>query len=42
MFKDEALLITGGAGSFGNAVPGRFPETAVSGIRVFGRLRGDA
>jgi UDP-N-acetylglucosamine 4,6-dehydratase/5-epimerase len=37
MFKDKCLLITGGTGSFGNAVLRRFLETDVGEIRIFSR-----
>lgn len=37
MFKDKVLLITGGTGSFGNAVVHRFLHTDVSEIRIFSR-----
>ncbi len=37
MFKDKKLLITGGTGSFGNAVLNRFLETNISEIRIFSR-----
>ena len=37
MFKDKALLITGGTGSFGNAVLGRLLHSDFSEIRVFSR-----
>jgi len=37
MFKDKTLLITGGTGSFGNAVLRRFLNTDISEIRVFSR-----
>lgn len=37
MFKDKKLLITGGTGSFGNAVLNRFLATDVKEIRVFSR-----
>lgn len=37
MFKDKTLLITGGTGSFGNAVLSRFLETDVREIRIFSR-----
>ena len=37
MFKDKVLLITGGTGSFGNAVLYRFLETQVKEIRIFSR-----
>ncbi|WP_417818980.1 polysaccharide biosynthesis protein [Tritonibacter scottomollicae] len=37
MFKDKTLLITGGTGSFGNAVLRRFIESDVGEIRIFSR-----
>lgn len=37
MFKDSTLLITGGTGSFGNAVLNRFLKTDIGEIRVFSR-----
>lgn len=37
MFKDKTLLITGGTGSFGNAVMQRFLNTGVKEIRIFSR-----
>ncbi|MCT8835375.1 polysaccharide biosynthesis protein [Glaesserella parasuis] len=37
MFKDKILLITGGTGSFGNAVLRRFLQTNIKEIRVFSR-----
>jgi len=37
MFKDKTLLITGGTGSFGNAVLNRFLSTDVGEIRIFSR-----
>ena len=37
MFKNKTLLITGGTGSFGNAVLDRFLSTDVKEIRVFSR-----
>ncbi len=37
MFKDKTLLITGGTGSFGNAVMKRFLHTDVKEIRIFSR-----
>ena len=37
MFKDKTLLITGGTGSFGNAVLDRFLHTDISEIRIFSR-----
>jgi UDP-glucose 4-epimerase len=37
MFKGKVLLITGGTGSFGNAVLDRFLETDIKEIRIFSR-----
>lgn len=37
LFKNKTLLITGGTGSFGNAVLNRFLKTDISEIRVFSR-----
>lgn len=37
MFKDKTLLITGGTGSFGNAVLKRFLGTDIKEIRIFSR-----
>ena len=37
MFKDSVLLITGGTGSFGNAVLRRFLDSDISEIRIFSR-----
>lgn len=37
MFKDKTLLITGGTGSFGNAVLERFLTTDIKEIRIFSR-----
>ncbi|MFD1927501.1 polysaccharide biosynthesis protein [Sporosarcina siberiensis] len=37
MFKDKTLLITGGTGSFGNAVMNRFLHSEVKEIRIFSR-----
>lgn len=37
MFKDKTLLITGGTGSFGNAVLKRFLNTDIKEIRIFSR-----
>ncbi len=37
MFKNKTLLITGGTGSFGNAVLTRFIDTDIHEIRVFSR-----
>jgi UDP-N-acetylglucosamine 4,6-dehydratase len=36
-FKNKTLLITGGTGSFGNAVLRRFLNTGISEIRIFSR-----
>lgn len=37
MFKNKVLLITGGTGSFGNAVLRRFLDTDIKEIRIFSR-----
>lgn len=37
MFKDKVLLITGGTGSFGNAVLKRFLDSNIKEIRIFSR-----
>lgn len=37
MFDNKVLLITGGTGSFGNAVLKRFLDTQVREIRIFSR-----
>jgi len=37
MFKNKTLLITGGTGSFGNAVLKRFLDTDIGQIRIFSR-----
>jgi UDP-glucose 4-epimerase len=37
MFKGKTLLITGGTGSFGNAVLERFLDTGIKEIRIFSR-----
>ena len=37
MFKGKTLLITGGTGSFGNAVMKRFLDTDIAEIRIFSR-----
>ncbi len=37
MFKDKILLITGGTGTFGNAVLHRFLDTDIKEIRIFSR-----
>jgi len=37
MFNNKTLLITGGTGSFGNAVLDRFLNTDIEEIRIFSR-----
>ena len=37
IFKDKVLLVTGGTGSFGNAVVNRFLDTDIKEIRIFSR-----
>ena len=37
VFKDKTLLITGGTGSFGNAVLRRFINSDIKEIRIFSR-----
>lgn len=37
MFENKTLLITGGTGSFGNAVLGRFIDSDLAEIRIFSR-----
>lgn len=37
LFKNKVLLITGGTGSFGNAVLNRFLDTDIKEIRIFSR-----
>lgn len=37
MFKNKVLLITGGTGSFGNAVLDRFLNTDIAEVRIFSR-----
>ena len=37
IFKDKILLITGGTGSFGNAVLRRFLDSDIKEIRIFSR-----
>lgn len=37
MFQNKTLMITGGTGSFGNAVLNRFLETDIGEIRIFSR-----
>ena len=36
-FKNKTLMITGGTGSFGNAVLNRFLKTDIGEIRIFSR-----
>ena len=37
IFADKVLMITGGTGSFGNAVLNRFLDTDIREIRIFSR-----
>ena len=37
IFKNKTLLITGGTGSFGNAVAKRFLDTNINEIRILSR-----
>ena len=37
LFKNKTLMITGGTGSFGNAVLKRFLKTDIGEIRIFSR-----
>lgn len=37
LFKEKTLMITGGTGSFGNAVLNRFLQTDIGEIRIFSR-----
>lgn len=37
LFSNKTLLITGGTGSFGNAVLNRFLKTDIGEIRIFSR-----
>ena len=37
LFTNKTLMITGGTGSFGNAVLNRFLETDIGEIRIFSR-----
>ena len=37
VFSNKTLLITGGTGSFGNAVLKRFLDTDIAEIRIFSR-----
>lgn len=39
MFAEKTLLITGGTGSFGNAVLRRFLDTDIKEIRIFLEMR---
>lgn len=39
MFDDKILLITGGTGSFGNAVMKQFLDSNIKEIRIFSRMR---
>lgn len=39
VFKDKVLLITGGTGSFGNAVLRRFLDSDIREIRSFRAMR---
>ena len=39
MFQGKTLMITGGTGSFGNAVLERFLKTGIGEIRIFSRDR---
>ena len=40
VFKDKVLLITGGTGSFGNAVLRRFLDSDIREIRIFSSENG--
>ena len=37
MYKNKTLLITGGTGSFGNAILKKFLNTDIGEIRIFSR-----
>ena len=37
MFENKTILITGGTGSFGNAVVNKFMSTKIKEIRIFSR-----
>lgn len=37
LFTEKTLMITGGTGSFGNAVLNRFLQTDIGEIRIFSR-----
>lgn len=39
MFKNKILLITGGTGSFGNAVLDKFLDSDLKEIRIFQEMR---
>ena len=39
LFKGKTLMITGGTGSFGNAVLNRFLKTDIGEIRIFHEMR---
>jgi len=39
MFKDKTLLITGGTGTFGNAVLQAFLDTSIKEIRIFPAMK---
>lgn len=39
LFTGKTLMITGGTGSFGNAVLNRFLQTDIGEIRVFREMR---
>ncbi len=39
MFDDKILLITGGTGSFGNAVMKQFLDSNIKEIRIFHAMR---
>lgn len=39
LFKNKTLMITGGTGSFGNAVLNRFLKTDIGEIRIFLAMR---
>ena len=38
LFTGKTLMITGGTGSFGNAVLNRFLKTEIEEIRIFSRV----
>lgn len=39
LFKGKTLMITGGTGSFGNAVLNRFLKTDIGEIRIFQEMK---